>query len=107
MLPDHQGGARGSTGWQAVTDVQAIDFLGLRLHDLDAPSAARVIAARDPALPFAYVITPIAQHMVHLAQGDRVWRDSYEKPGCPDGWAGRAGCLRAYLGKCCPGPAAT
>jgi N-acetylglucosaminyldiphosphoundecaprenol N-acetyl-beta-D-mannosaminyltransferase len=39
-------------------------FLGVEIANLDTVEAAAVIAARDPALPFAYVVTPNAQHMV-------------------------------------------
>lgn len=41
-------------------------FLGQRIALLDVPEAASVIAARPPGLPFAYVVTPNAQHFVHL-----------------------------------------
>ncbi len=44
-------------------------FLGVEIADLDTAAAAAVIAARDPALPFAYVVTPNAQHMVILDRG--------------------------------------
>jgi exopolysaccharide biosynthesis WecB/TagA/CpsF family protein len=44
-------------------------FLGVEIAHLDTVEAAAVIAARDPALPFAYVVTPNAQHMVILDAG--------------------------------------
>ena len=39
-------------------------FLGVRLARLDMQEAARVIAARPFGAPFAYVVTPNAQHFV-------------------------------------------
>lgn len=63
---------------QANPDVPMIDFLGFRFHDLDTVAAARVIAARDPALPFAYVVTPNAQHLAGLSSGERIWRENIE-----------------------------
>ncbi|MEI5604007.1 hypothetical protein, partial [Streptomyces brasiliscabiei] len=44
-------------------------FLGVEIANLDTVEAAAVIAARDPGLPFAYVVTPNAQHMVILDGG--------------------------------------
>lgn len=63
----------------AATDVPTIEFLGFPFHDLDVAAAAKHIAARSPEAPFAYVITPNAQHLVHLARGERVWLDIREK----------------------------
>lgn len=60
----------------AKTDAR-IDFLGLPIDDLDDQAAAALIAARSPDLPFAYVVTPNAQHMVRLAADDGVWRQAY------------------------------
>lgn len=54
-------------------EIPVIDFLGLRFHDLDVNQAAQAIVARDPDAPFAYVVTPNAQHVVHFAQGDEPW----------------------------------
>ena len=45
-------------------------FLGVRLARLDMQEAARVIAARPFGAPFAYVVTPNAQHFVLLDRGD-------------------------------------
>jgi N-acetylglucosaminyldiphosphoundecaprenol N-acetyl-beta-D-mannosaminyltransferase len=57
-----------------VTD---INFLGLRLSAVNAAEAASAIAARSPDQPFAYVVTPNAQHMVWLARGDVAFRQAY------------------------------
>ena len=63
----------------AAADIPALDFLGVRLNDLGVRAAAETIAARVPELPFVYVITPNAQHLVRLARGDEVWRRAYER----------------------------
>ena len=63
----------------AATDVPTIEFLGFHFHDLDVAAAARQIAARDPDAPFAFVITPNAQHLVHMARGERVWLGNLAK----------------------------
>lgn len=52
-------------------------FLGVPLSLVDTTAAAALIAARDEALPFAYVVTPNAQHMVRLRQGDAGFREGY------------------------------
>lgn len=62
-----------------AADVPTLDFLGVRLNDLDVRAAAETIAVRNPELPFVYVITPNAQHLVRLARGDKVWRKAYER----------------------------
>jgi UDP-N-acetyl-D-mannosaminuronic acid transferase (WecB/TagA/CpsF family) len=43
-------------------------LLGLRFADLDAERAAAAIAARPAGAPFAYVVTPNADHLVRLAR---------------------------------------
>lgn len=48
----------------------ALDFLGVRLTALDRQAVAGIIAARDARAPFAYVVTPNAQHFVKLDKGD-------------------------------------
>lgn len=48
----------------------AIDFLGVSITPLDVLQVADVVAGRDPALPLVYVVTPNAQHIVALHQGD-------------------------------------
>jgi N-acetylglucosaminyldiphosphoundecaprenol N-acetyl-beta-D-mannosaminyltransferase len=63
----------------AALPVPSLDFLGLRLSDVGLSAAAALIAARDPDAPFAYVVTPNAQHMVRLAQDSGAWRKAYEK----------------------------
>lgn len=45
---------------------KTVDFLDLRFDRLDAGEAVRAIAARDPAAPFAYVVTPNVDHVVRL-----------------------------------------
>src|SRR5579859_7470862 len=57
--------------------MSTIDFLGLAIEDWDAEAAARAVVARDPAAPFAYIVTPNAQHMVYLSRGEGVWREAY------------------------------
>ncbi|MGE0717827.1 MAG: WecB/TagA/CpsF family glycosyltransferase [Alphaproteobacteria bacterium] len=54
-------------------------FLGVPLARLDVPGAAATIAARDPASPFAYVVTPNAQHFVRLGRDrDALLGDAYD-----------------------------
>lgn len=53
--------------------IPVIDFLGLRFHDLDVRQAAQAIVTRDQDQPFVYVVTPNAQHVVHLARGEEPW----------------------------------
>ncbi len=43
-------------------------LLGLSFADLDAAGAAAAIAARPAEAPFAYVVTPNADHLVRLAR---------------------------------------
>lgn len=43
-------------------------LLGLDFADLTLPRAAAAIAARPAGLPFAYVVTPNADHLVRLAR---------------------------------------
>lgn len=42
------------------------DFLELTFDRLDADAAVRAIATRDPAAPFAYIVTPNVDHVVRL-----------------------------------------
>lgn len=62
---------------QAYCDspVASIPFLGLELADLDTAAAGELIAARPANAPFAYVVTPNAQHFVLL---DRERKASHE-----------------------------
>lgn len=45
---------------------RTVPLLGLDFTDLDAVQTARLLAARDPSAPFAYVTTPNADHLVRL-----------------------------------------
>lgn len=58
-------------------DHRIIDFLGLPIDDLDDAQAASLIAARPAGAPFAYVVTPNAQHYLGLAHDRAVWREAY------------------------------
>ncbi|MGV6875334.1 WecB/TagA/CpsF family glycosyltransferase [Pseudochelatococcus sp. B33] len=54
-------------------------FLGVRLATLDTEQVARWIEARSPAAPFAYIVTPNAQHFVLLDRGsDARFSAAYE-----------------------------
>lgn len=54
-------------------------FLGERLFDGDTEAVARVLASRDPREPFAYVVTPNAQHIVLLHRHpDGALRKAYD-----------------------------
>jgi N-acetylglucosaminyldiphosphoundecaprenol N-acetyl-beta-D-mannosaminyltransferase len=59
-------------------DRPKIDFLGVGIDPLSEREAAAVIAARPAGAPFAYVVTPNAQHLVSLSRGEGVWRDVYQ-----------------------------
>ena len=52
-------------------------FLGVRLAMLGMEEAALRIAARPAAAPFAYVVTPNAQHVVRLDRGDPAFVRGY------------------------------
>ncbi len=56
---------------------EVIDFLGLPITDWDAAAAARAVVARGADAPFAYIVTPNAQHLVSLAGNQGVWRQAY------------------------------
>jgi N-acetylglucosaminyldiphosphoundecaprenol N-acetyl-beta-D-mannosaminyltransferase len=45
-------------------------FLGVQLARIDMQGAARLIEARSSGAPFAYVVTPNAQHFVLLDKGE-------------------------------------
>ena len=66
---------------ELVTDGHkpTIDFLGLAIDDLGDREAAAAIAARPEAAPFAYVVTPNAQHLVSLSRDEGVWREVYSQ----------------------------
>jgi exopolysaccharide biosynthesis WecB/TagA/CpsF family protein len=59
--------------------VPRLDFLGLSISDVGLSDAANAIAERDPHLPFVYVVTPNAQHMVRLAGRDPLLMSAYDK----------------------------
>jgi len=46
--------------------MRTVRLLGLDFADMDVSTAATYLAARDPAAPFASVITPNADHLVRL-----------------------------------------
>jgi N-acetylglucosaminyldiphosphoundecaprenol N-acetyl-beta-D-mannosaminyltransferase len=46
----------------------AIRLLGLDLADATLAAVAKALASRPPSLPFAYVVTPNADHFVRLAR---------------------------------------
>lgn len=52
---------------------------GVAIARLDVPAAAQAIAARRENAPFAYVVTPNAQHMVRHNHGDAIFRAAYDK----------------------------
>lgn len=52
-------------------------YLGIDYTNLDLGSVAEAIATRDPALPFVYVVTPNAQHVVHLNRGNSHFVEPY------------------------------
>ncbi len=47
-------------------------FLGLDFTDLALSDAAEAIAERPAGAPFAYVVTPNADHLVRLRLGNRL-----------------------------------
>jgi N-acetylglucosaminyldiphosphoundecaprenol N-acetyl-beta-D-mannosaminyltransferase len=60
--------------------VSAVRLLGLEFAALDAEGAAARIAARPADAPFAYVVTPNADHLVRLHREARlhpVYRDAW------------------------------
>jgi N-acetylglucosaminyldiphosphoundecaprenol N-acetyl-beta-D-mannosaminyltransferase len=53
-------------------------FLGVQLARIGLHDAARLIEARPPGAPFAYVVTPNAQHFVLLNKGeDKLFCSAY------------------------------
>src|SRR5579872_5627925 len=48
--------------------IEKIRLLGLDFADLDAAQAACAIASRGADMPFDYVVTPNADHLVRLAR---------------------------------------
>lgn len=64
--PSHQRGGGGPDGTTAVAG--RVRLLGLEFDALDLAGALRAIAARPAEAPFAYVVTPNADHLVRLAR---------------------------------------
>jgi len=59
--------------------VDEVVYLGVSLALLDAAEAAARIAAREPFLPFGYVVTPNAAHFTRLVKlGDERFRDAVD-----------------------------
>lgn len=58
--------------------VPSLSLLGVRFDDLDLEAALALIGARDPAAPFAYVVTPNADHLLRLEAGDAALRTLYD-----------------------------
>jgi N-acetylglucosaminyldiphosphoundecaprenol N-acetyl-beta-D-mannosaminyltransferase len=50
-------------------------FLGIPFTPMSLPDAASCIVDRDPAAAFCYVSTPNAQHVVHVRNGNKLFRD--------------------------------
>jgi exopolysaccharide biosynthesis WecB/TagA/CpsF family protein len=50
-----------------------VQLLGLEFADLDAESAAALLAGRCKAEPFGYVTTPNADHLVRLHRRPELW----------------------------------
>lgn len=58
--------------------IPALRLLGVRFDDLDLEGALALLAARDPRAPFAYVVTPNADHLLRLESGDAALRALYD-----------------------------
>jgi exopolysaccharide biosynthesis WecB/TagA/CpsF family protein len=56
--------------------MRTVPLLGLDFAALDVPEAAALIAQRPAEAPFAYVVTPNADHLVRL-DGDAALREVY------------------------------
>ncbi|HEY8610145.1 MAG TPA: WecB/TagA/CpsF family glycosyltransferase [Roseomonas sp.] len=53
-------------------------LLSVRFDELDLDEACAKIASRDPSEPFAYVVTPNADHFIRLEQAEPALRNIYE-----------------------------
>ncbi|MEP9366386.1 WecB/TagA/CpsF family glycosyltransferase [Xanthobacter sp. VNH20] len=63
----------------AEAPIREVPYLGVRISCLDVPAAAARIAARGADAPFAYVVTPNAQHFVRLGRlKDARFADAYD-----------------------------
>ncbi len=60
------------------TQPPADTIFGVSIARLDVAGAAQVIGGRAPDEPFAYVVTPNAQHVVQLHRGDARFRAAYD-----------------------------
>ncbi|WPB83474.1 WecB/TagA/CpsF family glycosyltransferase [Sediminicoccus rosea] len=61
-----------------MSTAPSLRLLGVRFDDLDLEGALALVAARDPGLPFAYVVTPNADHLLRLEAGDAALRALYD-----------------------------
>lgn len=64
----------GPSGPGIVSD----DVFGVAIARLDVAGAADAVAGRAPDAPFAYVVTPNAQHIVRLHRGDPPFQAAYD-----------------------------
>lgn len=63
---------------QAEAPIREITYLGVPISCLDVAAAAERIAERGATAPFAYVVTPNAQHFVRLGRlKDERFADAY------------------------------
>jgi N-acetylglucosaminyldiphosphoundecaprenol N-acetyl-beta-D-mannosaminyltransferase len=53
-------------------------FLGIPFTPMSLPDAASRIVNREPDAPFCYVSTPNAQHVVHVSNGNKLFRDGHD-----------------------------
>lgn len=56
----------------------SLRLLSARFDDLDLEGALALVAGRDPAAPFAYVVTPNADHLLRLERADAALRAIYD-----------------------------
>jgi hypothetical protein len=49
-------------------------FLGIPFTPMSLPDAASRIVDREPGAPFCCVSTPNAQHVVHVKNGNKLFR---------------------------------
>lgn len=61
-----------------MSTLPSLRLLGVRFDDLDLEGALTLVAARDAGLPFAYVVTPNADHLLRLEAGDAALRALYD-----------------------------
>jgi N-acetylglucosaminyldiphosphoundecaprenol N-acetyl-beta-D-mannosaminyltransferase len=53
-------------------------FLGIPFTPMSLPDAASRIVDREPGAPFCCVSTPNAQHVVHVKNGNKLFRDGHD-----------------------------